>query len=67
MSLPPVQPTRPFRLWLHAQFVLGPKEQYPSSRPHPRVAPISLLLSEEHFLLGRPDVPSYSSKNTVTE
>lgn len=62
-----VQPTRPFRLWLHAQFVLDPEGQYPSSRPHPIVAPISRLLSEEHFLLCRPDVPSFSSKNVVME
>lgn len=62
-----VQPTRPSRRWLHAQFVLDPEGQYPSSRPHPIVAPISRLLSEEHFLLCRPDVPSFSSKNVVTE
>lgn len=62
-----VQPTGPFRLWLHAQFVLGPEGQYPSSPPHPVMALISLLLSEEHFLLCRPDVPSFSSRNVVTE
>lgn len=48
-------------------FVLDPEGQYPSSCPHPIVAPISLLLSEEHFLLCRPDVPSFSSKNVAME
>jgi hypothetical protein len=67
MSLPPIQPTRLCWPWLDAQFILGSVGQHLSSPCHPRAALISLLLSEEHFLLAKPDVLSFSSKNTVTE